>query len=157
MHYEQNLPSIKGGRVMDCTLTRKMLVFLVISFLIIGFSFNTYAGGSISIKWGKDSEPEATLVATKHKKKGPPAHAPAHGYRAKHQYRYYPGQSVYYDTGRRLYFYLKGDSWEVGASLPSSFRGGLGDSVRMELDTDEPYKQHREHIKKYPPKNFPNT
>ena len=87
----------------------------------------------------------------KHKKKGPPAHAPAHGFRAKHQYRYYPSRSVYYDISRRLYFYLKGDNWEVGASLPNHIRIGIGDSVRIELDTDKPYIHHADHVKKYPP------
>jgi hypothetical protein len=87
----------------------------------------------------------------KHKKKGPPAHAPAHGYRAKHQYRYYPSRSVYYDTGRGLYFYLKGKNWEVGASLPTNLRVGLGDSVSIELDTDRPYIHHADHVKNYPP------
>jgi hypothetical protein len=93
----------------------------------------------------------------KHKKGGPPAHVAAHGYRAKRQYRYYPSSSVYYDTGRGLYFYLKGDNWEVGASLPSSLRVGLGDSVSIELDTDKPYNHYKEHIKKYPPKKSINN
>ena len=93
----------------------------------------------------------------KHKKKGgPPSHAPAHGYRAKHHYRYYPSRSVYHDTERGLYFYLKGDNWEVGASLPSSLRVGLGDSVSIELDTDRPYIYHSEHVKKYPPGKMKN-
>ena len=87
----------------------------------------------------------------KYKKGGPPDHAPAHGYRAKYQYRYYPSQSIYYDTDRGIYFYLKGDSWEVGASLPSSLRVRLGDSVSIELDTDEPYIYHADHVRKYPP------
>ena len=55
------------------------------------------------------------------------------------------------DTGRRLYFYLKGNNWEVGASLPSSIRVELGDSVSIELDTDKPYIYHADHVKKYPP------
>ena len=87
----------------------------------------------------------------KHKKKGPPAHAPAHGYRAKHQYRYYPSHSIYYDTGRKLYFYIKGDKWAVGASLPNRIRIEVGNSVNIELDTDKPYIYHSEHAKKYPP------
>jgi hypothetical protein len=65
--------------------------------------------------------------------------------------RYYPSRSVYYDTGREIYFYLKGNSWEVGASLPSSLRVGLGDSVSIELDTEKPYIYHADHVKKYPP------
>jgi hypothetical protein len=67
---------------------------------------------------------------------------------------YYPSRSVYYDTGRGLYFYLKGDNWEVGASLPGSLRVGLGDSVSIELDTAKPYIHHADHVKKYPSKQF---
>jgi hypothetical protein len=46
---------------------------------------------------------------------------------------------------------LKGDNWEVGASLPSSIRVRLGDYVSMELDTGKPYTYHADHVKKYPP------
>ena len=105
----------------------------------------------VQIVYEKKGNSQHSEIDHKHKKKGPPAHAPAHGYRAKHQYRYYPAHKVYYDTGRRLYFYLKGDNWEVGASLPSHIRVGLGKSVSIELDTDKPYIHHAEHVKKYPP------
>lgn len=137
---------------MNFNLASKLAVCLAIGVLIICFSSNAIAGSSISIKWGKGSDSDKAPVAKKHKKQGPPAHAPAHGYRAKHQYRYYPSRSVYYDTDRRLYFYLKGDGWEVGASLPSNLRVGLGESVSIELDTDKPYIHHKDHKKKYPPK-----
>ena len=56
---------------------------------------------------------------------------------------------LYSDTGRGLYFYLKGDNWEVGASLPSKLKAGLGDSVTLELDTAKPYIHHAEHAMKY--------
>jgi hypothetical protein len=46
---------------------------------------------------------------------------------------------------------LKGDKWEVGASLPLPLREGLAESVSLELDTDKPYIHHAEHVKKYPP------
>jgi hypothetical protein len=137
---------------MNYTLAKRLIICLAICFFVIGFNGNLFAGGSISIKWGKGSESEQPQAAQKHKDQGPPAHAPAHGYRAKHQYRYYPSRSVYYDTGRGLYFYLKGDNWQVGASLPSSLRVGLGDYVSMELDTDKPYIHHKEHKKKFPAK-----
>jgi hypothetical protein len=126
---------------------RLISIFLAIGFFIVSLSADVFAGGSINIKWGKDSGSDSREVSKKHKKQGPPAHAPAHGYRAKHQYRYYPSRSVYYDTGRGLYFYLKGDNWEVGASLPGSLRVGLGDSVSIELDTAKPYTHHAEHVK----------
>ena len=133
---------------------KRLFICLLVGFFIFSLNGNVFAGGSISIKWGKGSGSDQPKSVKKHKKGGPPAHAPAHGYRAKHEYRYYPSSSVYYDTGRGLYFYLKGDNWEVGASLPSSLRVGLGDSVSIELDTDEPYNHHKEHVKKYPPKKF---
>lgn len=127
--------------------------------MVLGFFFVSaavFAGCApkkVVAVYEKDGNSEYSKVGHKHKhkRKGPPAHAPAHGYRAKHQYRYYPSRSVYYDTGRRLYFYIKGDKWEVGASLPNRIRIELGNSVNIELDTDKPYIYHSEHVKKYPP------
>jgi hypothetical protein len=84
-------------------------------------------------------------------KKGPPPWAPAHGYRAKHQYHYYPSSHVYYDTGRNLYFYLEGDTWRFGASLPAGIKLEVGDHVTLEMDTDKPYEFHTDVVKKYPP------
>ncbi|NIM99338.1 MAG: hypothetical protein GTO24_15065, partial [candidate division Zixibacteria bacterium] len=52
-------------------------------------------------------------------KTGPPPWAPAHGYRAKHGYYYYPSQYVYYDVKRGVYFYIEGDGWRVSGRLPS--------------------------------------
>lgn len=139
-------------------MTKKILkaatIFFTIFSLVIFFSSPVFAGGSFSFKWGKDTESEQQQVKNKSKQKkgGPPAHAPAHGYRAKHQYRYYPSCNVYKDTERGLYFYLKGDKWEVGASLPLPLKEGLGESVSLELETDKPYIYHNEHVKQYPPK-----
>jgi hypothetical protein len=84
-------------------------------------------------------------------KKGPPPWAPAHGYRAKHRYYYYPSSYVYFDTGRKLYFYLEGDNWRFGASLPSGIHVDIGDHVTLEMDTDKPYEFHSHVVKKYPP------
>ena len=139
---------------MDHRLITKILICMTIGFFIVSFSTDLFAGDSLSIQWKKGSKSDNREAAKKHENQGPPAHAPAHGYRAKHQYRYYPSHSVYYDTGRGLYFYLKGDNWEVGASLPGSLRVGLGDAVSIELETDKPYIHHAEHIKKYPSKQF---
>ena len=127
-----------------------MVVFAISIFI----NNSVLADGSFTFKWGKDTDADQGQVKTKskHKKGGPPAHAPAHGYRAKHQYRYYPSSNVYKDTERGLYFYLKGENWEVGASLPLPQREELGESVSLELDTDKPYIYHPEHVKKYPPK-----
>ena len=132
-------------------MNRRMLklVFnlLLISILIVFFNTSVLAGGSFTFKWGKDTKPEQHHVKHKHKKGGPPAHAPAHGYRAKHQYRYYPACKAYHDTDRGLYFYLKGDNWEAGVSLPSHLKANLGASVIIELETDKPYVHNADHVK----------
>ena len=141
---------------MSYNLIKRLFICFLIGFFIFSFSGNVFAGGDISIQWGKGSDSDQPKSVKKNKKGGPPAHAPAHGYRAKHQYRYYPSCSVYYDYGRKIYFYIKGDHWEVGASLPSHLRIGLGDSVSIELDTDKPYIHHAEHVKKYPPGQLKN-
>ena len=133
--------------------SKSILKSLLFFTLIVFFSSNLHAGSSFTFKWGKDSsEPEQQQVKQDNKKGGPPAHAKAHGYRAKHQYRYYPSQKVYHDSDRGLYFYLKGYNWEIGASLPFNMRADLGESVTIELDTDKPYVHNTEHVKKYPPK-----
>jgi hypothetical protein len=85
------------------------------------------------------------------KKGGPPPWAPAHGYRAKYSYHYYPDAAVYFDTSRDLYFYLEGDQWKAGVSLPGSVRVQLGSYVTIEMDTDRPYTHFKEHQAKYPP------
>ena len=139
---------------MTLKLIFKLLLCLI---LVVFFNTSLHAGGSLTLKWGKDSESAQQQANQEQKNVGPPAHAQAHGYRAKHQYRYYPDQKVYHDAERGLYFYLKGDNWEVGASLPSPLRSALGGSVTMELDADKPYVYNAEHVKEYPPKKSNGT
>ena len=83
-------------------------------------------------------------------KNGPPAHAPAHGYRAKHTYRYYPSAQAYYDVDKRAYFYLEGEEWRVSVSLPISLKAKLGDYVTIGMDSDKPYTGFQDHRLKYP-------
>ncbi len=85
------------------------------------------------------------------KKGGPPPHARAHGYRAKHTYRYYPGAYAYFDIERRTYFYLAGDRWKMSVSLPDELRVRLGEYVTVEVNSDKPYTRFVEHKRKYPP------
>ena len=84
-------------------------------------------------------------------KSGPPPHAPAHGYRAKHSYYYYPASYVYFDVGRKVYFYMEGSEWKTTVSLPDSIRVKLGDHVTIDMDDDQPYRQFESHKKEYPP------
>jgi hypothetical protein len=110
------------------------------------FIFIGCQGTRIAIEKDTSSEPPPD-----YKKKGPPPWAPAHGYRAKHKYRYYPSHRVYYEEKRGVYFYYKDGEWRVSVSLPSSIRIDIGDYVTLEMGTDKPYEWDHEVVKKYPP------
>ncbi len=84
-------------------------------------------------------------------KKGPPPWAPAHGYRAKYRYRYYPDSQVYYNENQGSYIYYNNGNWEISVSLPDRIKINIRDYVTVEMDTDQPYKYHTEVVKKYPP------
>ena len=139
---------------MNPKLAGKLFACSAAGFFILATLFTIgCAGSKFKVQYEKKDKPDYSKADHKHKPKkgGPPAHAPAHGYRAKHHYRYYPSCSVYYDSGRKLYFYLKGDHWEIGTSLPGHLVESLGDYVSLELDTGKPYTYHADHVKKYPP------
>ena len=123
------------------------IVFLIIcslAFFINGCS--TVSGTAHTGSTERDGYEEPPVA-----KNGPPAHAPAHGYRAKHRYRYYPSCSVYFDIDRAVYFYLEGDNWRVSVGLPDRLRVRLGSPVEIEMDTDKPYLEYEYHKQKYPP------
>lgn len=82
---------------------------------------------------------------------GPPPWAPAHGYRAKHHYYYYPASYVYFDTGRKLYFYYSDSRWQVSVSLPTAIHIDVGDYVALDMETDRPYTYHSDVVRRYPP------
>ena len=82
---------------------------------------------------------------------GPPPWAPAHGYRAKHRYRYYPSSRVYYEPERSAYFYYRNGEWRVSVSLPSGIHIDADNYVTLEMDTDRPYEWDHNVREKYPP------
>lgn len=81
---------------------------------------------------------------------GPPPHAPAHGYRKYHSYRYYPEAQVYYSLERRAYFYYDHAGWRMSVTLPYELRLRLGDHVIIEMDSDRPYRDFDKHRNRYP-------
>jgi hypothetical protein len=109
--------------------------------LLLFLSLAAFGCTSVGIGIGGGAEPEG----------GPPPHAPAHGYRAKHRYHYYPSAQIYFDLSRKAYFYMEDAKWRMSVSLPEHLRVKLGDHVTIDLDTDRPYKYFEEHKKKYPP------
>ncbi len=134
---------------------KKSISYIFIIIFVFLFVGSAFADSSNSVKIAKDNEMEYGQIKERFKHhSGPPAHAPAYGYRAKYQYHYYPRCKVYYDTARGIYFYLKGENWEVGVSLPSHLKNDLGEYVSLELETDRPYLFYEEHNKKYSPKQL---
>ena len=119
-------------------------------FLLLGcflfFFLEGCAGTGITIGKGPSQEPSPA-----YKKGGPPPWAPAHGYRAKHRYRYYPSSRVYYEKERGVYFYYRNGEWQVSVSLPTSLRLDVGDYVTLEMDTDRPYEYDNDVVRRYPP------
>jgi len=87
----------------------------------------------------------------RYEEKGPPPWAPAHGTRAKHNYRYYPDSRVYYEQARGVYFYYRDGKWQMSVSLPSSIQINVGYYVTLEMDTDKPYEYDKDVVKRYPP------
>lgn len=120
---------------------------LTMTLAVLASPATVASGFNIDISIG-DGDRELASDASDHRK-GPPGHAPAHGYRAKHQYHYYPSADVYFDTGSRIYFYLSNKTWQASATIPLSLKAKLGDHVSLALDSDKPYTRHGEHKKKY--------
>jgi len=121
---------------------KKILAFIL--------SFSFFFIGCQGTKFVIESEPSPE-PSPAYKKGGPPPWAPAHGYRAKHKYRYYPSSRVYYEKKRGTYFYYKDGQWRVSVSLPSYIRIDMNDYVTLKMDSDKPYKYDREVGKRYPP------
>jgi hypothetical protein len=129
----------------------KLLCYLACALFITSIFACRTTGGGIAVGWEPDSEISHPHECKKKGKNGPPPHAPAHGYRAKHTYHYYPDVQVYFDISKEVYFYMKGQSWQVSASLPRGLHVQLGGHVVIQLDSDKPYTRFKDHKKKYPP------
>ena len=117
---------------MKCPRNYKTVLNLICFFFILSFVGCATTGGGVHVDWG-DKPKKVAHPKVKTKKTGPPPHAPAHGYRAKYNYHYYPHNSVYFDTHRNLYFYLEGNTWRMSVSLPKEIYVELGDHVSIEM------------------------
>jgi hypothetical protein len=61
---------------------------------------------------------------------------------------YYPDVEVYFEPHRHVYYWSDGGAWRSGPRVPQNIV--LRSSVRVELDSPEPYRYHDELRKKYP-------
>lgn len=90
--------------------------------------------------------PETTFA------QGPPPWAPAHGYRAKTRYIYFPAHNFYYDIHTHNYLYLNNGNWFVSVSIPRPFINiNLGNAVQVQLDYygSYPYYYNANHYERY--------
>ena len=80
----------------------------------------------------------------------PPPWAPAHGWRAKHRYVYYPSAEVYYAPETRMWFWLGGNGWQAGVSLPLALQGYVQvGGINIGLDVDRPYLRNDYVVRRY--------
>lgn len=132
-------------------MRNRHFVAALLAFILCFCANWSFAGGQFSISWGDNTSGVRSTTGVQTDSSAPPAHAPAHGHRAKQRYDYYPDACVYFSPESGSYFYLEGSNWRVSASLPNDLKVRLGSSVSLELDTDRPYIYNQEHKAKYPP------
>ena len=78
---------------------------------------------------------------------GPSGYAGSSGH-ATYSYEYYPDTEVYYEPHQHVYYWSEGGAWRSGARVPQNIV--LRSSVRVDLDSPEPYRHHDEVRAKYP-------
>ncbi len=77
------------------------------------------------------------------KRNGPPAWAPAHGYRAKNHV-YFRDYQTFYDPYREGYVYRRNNKWVFSRSVPTFLVGVNLGNARMNLITDIPVNRRPE-------------
>lgn len=68
------------------------------------------------------------------KRRGPPAHAPAWGYREKFGYMYYPNCDVYYDPHAKQYAWVESGKMKIGYELPDWIKVDPYGGINIELE-----------------------
>lgn len=111
---------------------------------------------SAEIRLGKiiAPPPPEVIVIDDTGPKTPPPWAPAHGFRRNRDYYFYPGTNVYYRPADRLWFYLEGREWRLGATLPTSLSVDFGRCVSLTMETERPYEFHEKVVTYYPANYF---
>lgn len=83
---------------------------------------------------------------------GPPPWAPAHGFRKKTTYVYFPTHNFYFDVSRNVYFVWSNSKWTTVKVLPPHLRKvNIKVIKKVELDviSKHPYYHNSTHRKTY--------
>ena len=93
----------------------------------------------------EDGPPGQQFVPPGHRKKhkGPPDWAPAHGYREKQRYRYYPGYKIYHDPATGLFWSKQGGRWVQSSPPVGVTIEGLGRFHEFLGSGGEPWRYYR--------------
>jgi hypothetical protein len=67
---------------------------------------------------------------------------------ARYSYVYYPDVEVYFEPHRNVYYWSEAGTWRSGPRVPQNIV--LRSSVRVDLDSPEPYRHHEEVRAKHP-------
>jgi predicted small secreted protein len=127
----------------------KIIALGVVCLFVLSGCNTVGVGGRVSVPAEKQ----------KHKKKGPPRHAPAHGYRHNHQ-----GHDIVYDAKigayivinipdtyfhNNMYIRLSTDGrWMVSANLNNGWRVESGTEIPHRLKQQKEYEYKRKHKNK---------
>lgn len=115
------------------------------SFLFMVFLLGITVSSCATYTYTDKRSPDTELSS------GPPPWAPAHGYRAKFTYRYYPSSFVYFNIEKGVYFYLSNGVWINSYSLPPTISIVPDGYVILKMDVDKPYTFHKYVVKRHPP------
>jgi hypothetical protein len=131
------------------------LLLYLFPFLAATFAHGSEVSLSVDIHFGRvpPPPPPEIIVLEPAGPPGPPPWAPASGLRRNRVYYYYPGTDVYFRPADRMWFYLEGSSWSVGASLPDKIRVDFTHSVSLTMETDRPYLYHTQ-VRTYYPADY---
>ena len=127
---------------------RRWLSSGLISGLMVLFSINfSLADESSKIRYGKNMHIESFKAEHEYQKQVYFTKNTLMRPQKEYSYRYYPLCSVYYDTDRKLYYYLQDGCWKIFSYLPRNISRELDYYVKLNMDTDKPFIYFDNHIK----------
>ena len=126
---------------------------IVIGLMVLISNNFCLAGENSKIRYGKYMHFESLKVAYDYQKEDYFDKNTLMGSQKEYSYRYYPLCAVYYDTNRKLYYYLQDGSWKIFSYLPRNFNRNLDYYVKLNMDTDKPYIYFDNHIRQFPPRD----
>jgi hypothetical protein len=121
-----------------------------------GLLTTAYAQIDVNIRLGHAAPPPPpdVVVIQPAGPAGPPPWSHGHWFHRSRAYYYYPESDVYYRPADHMWFYEDGNVWRTSPVLPARVRIDFGRCVTLHMETDRPYRYHRQVVTYYPPRYF---